>query len=85
VVAGSLPDGTLLLAATVSTPDGSVRPLAVFSSPDATGELRWIVLDDGRVTGAFKSGRGSGYIDPTTDLAMPTEELFRFIDPTNDL
>jgi hypothetical protein len=85
VVAGSLPDGTLLIAATVSTPDGGVRPLAVFSTPDAAGEQRWIVLDDGRVTGAFKSGRGSGFIDPTNDLAMPTDELFGYIDPTTDI
>ena len=85
IVAGSLPDGALLIAGAVALPEGNLRPIAVFSTPDAAGEQRWIVLDDGQVAGAAKTGRGSGFIDPTTDLARPTEELYGFIDPVSDL
>lgn len=82
-MAGKLPDGTLLLAGAVALPDGGLRPLAVFATPDAAGEQRWIVLDDGRVTGGFKKGSGSGYIDPVSDLAVPRGESY--IDPTTDI
>jgi hypothetical protein len=76
IVAGTLPGGTLLIAGAVAIPETGLRPIAVFSTPDASGEQRWIVLNDSRVTGAAKPSRGSGFIDPTTDLAMPTEEIY---------
>jgi len=82
VVAGTLPDGTLLLAGAVALPAGGLLPLAVFATPDATGVQHWIVLDDGRVTGGPRKGSGSGFIDPTSDLAVPRSQPF--IDPTTD-
>jgi hypothetical protein len=75
IVVGALPDGTLLIAGVVAVPEAGMRPLAVFSTPDAAGEQRWIILEDGRVTGAAKTDRGTGFIDPTSDLLMPTEEI----------
>ena len=83
VVAGALPDGSLLVAGAVALPDGGVRPLAVFATSDAEGAQRWIVLGDGRVTGGRKRGEGSGFIDPVSDLAVPKDESF--IDPTTDI
>lgn len=83
VVAGTLPDGSLLLAGAVALPGGGLRPLAVFASADAAGTQRWIVLDDGRAAGAFKMGAGSGFISPIHTLAMPTSGSY--IDPTSDI
>jgi hypothetical protein len=83
VVAGTLPDGMLLLAGAVALPEGGLRPLAVFASPDAAGVQRWIVLGDGRVTGGFKKGSGTGIADGTSNTVVPRDTPF--IDPTSDL
>jgi len=83
IVAGTLPDGMLLMAGAVALPEGGLRPLAVFASPDAAGVQRWIVLGDGRITGGFKKGSGAGITDGSSNTVVP--KGVPFIDPTTDL
>jgi hypothetical protein len=60
----TLADGRGLLAGTIIEALGKVHAFATFVSSDAAGEMRWIMLDDGRLTGAHKEGSGTGWADP---------------------
>jgi hypothetical protein len=63
-VVEKLADGRNLLAGTIAEAAGQLHAFATFVSADAAGEMRWIVLADGRVTGARKEGLGTGWADP---------------------
>jgi hypothetical protein len=60
----TLADGAGLLAGTITEAAGRAHAFATFVSADAAGEMRWIVLDDGQLTGAHKPGSGTGWADP---------------------
>ena len=68
-VVQTLEQGDGLLAGIITPPDGARRAVATFVTAPATGELRIIVLADGRLIGAEKKGHGSGWVDPDVDPA----------------
>jgi hypothetical protein len=51
----------------ITLPEGQSQGLEWFVTADASGELRFIVLADGRIKGGFKKGEGAGFIDTDTD------------------
>lgn len=65
-VVDQLADGTRLLAGTIEEASGRPFAFATFVSPDAAGEMRWIVLPDGRLAGGPKEGLGTGWASPVS-------------------
>ncbi len=54
-------DGLYSVSGTITPPDGEGQNFQAFATPDASGEHRWIVLEDGRIKGGFKRGEGAGF------------------------
>jgi hypothetical protein len=61
-------DGLYPVSGVITAPDGqSSQDFQVLATRAASGELRWIVLADGRVKGAPKKGEGAGFIQSDID------------------
>jgi hypothetical protein len=64
-VVEDLANGTGLLAGTIAHQEG-LHAFATFVSAGANGEMRWIVLADGRLTGGRKKEPSTGWAKPDT-------------------
>ncbi len=58
-------DGLYPVAGIITPADGFPQDFQAFATPDASGELRFIVLEDGRIQGGPKKGEGEGFIEQT--------------------
>ena len=56
-----LQDGSYPVSGTITSPDGETQDFEAFASPEASGNLRWIALPDGRIRGGFQQGQGAGF------------------------
>ena len=62
-------DGLYPASGTITPSDGQPpQDFQAFVTPDASGELRWIVLEDGRIKGGFKQGEGAGFAGQNVDI-----------------
>ncbi len=50
------------VSGTIAPPDGEAQEFQAFATPDASGELRFTVLEDGRIKGGPKRGEGAGFV-----------------------
>jgi hypothetical protein len=55
-------NGLYPVSGTITPPDGEGQDFQAFATPDASGELRWNVLEDGRIKGGPKRGEGAGSV-----------------------
>lgn len=55
-------DGLYPVTGIITPADGQPQDFQAFATPDASGELRFIVLDDGRIQGGRKRGEGAGFV-----------------------
>ena len=58
-------DGLYPVAGIITPADGYPQGFQAFATPDVSGELRFIVLEDGRIKGGPKNGEGEGFIEQT--------------------
>ena len=58
-------DGLYPVAGIITPADGFPQGFRAFATPDASGELRFVVLEDGRFKGGPKKGEGEGFIEQT--------------------
>jgi hypothetical protein len=55
-------NGLYPVSGTITPPDGEGQDFQAFATPGASGELRWNVLEDGRIKGGPKRGEGAGSV-----------------------
>ncbi len=58
-------NGLYPVAGIITPADGYPQDFQAFATSDASGELRFIVLEDGRFKGGPKKGEGEGFIEQT--------------------
>ena len=56
-------NGLYPVGGTITPPDGRPQDFQASATPDASGELRIVVLEDGRVKGGPKKGEGEGFVE----------------------
>ncbi len=56
-------NGLYPVGGTITPPDGRPQDFQASATPGASGELRLVVLEDGRVKGGFKKGEGEGFVE----------------------
>ena len=56
-------NGLYPVGGTITPPDGRPQDFQASAAPDASGELRFVVLEDGRVKGGPKKGEGEGFVE----------------------
>jgi len=62
-------DGLYPFSGTITPADGQPpQDLEAFATPDASGELRFIVLEDGQIKGGFKKGEGAGFVSHDVEI-----------------
>ncbi len=56
-------NGLYPVGGTITPPDGRLQDFQASATPDASGELRFVFLEDGRVKGGPKKGEGEGFVE----------------------
>jgi hypothetical protein len=56
-------DGLSPVVGIITPADGQPQYFQAFATPDASGELRFIILEDRRIKGGPKKGEGEGFVE----------------------
>ena len=56
-------DGLSPVVGIITAADGQPQYFQAFATPDASGELRFIILEERRIKGGPKKGEGEGFVE----------------------